>query len=199
VQELQRTAEWHFSRRGKITASRLGDVMGKESSKRYGNYLTEVAYGIVGISGFDLEQPWFRDGKESEPRAKGLYEFRTGRTVVEVGFIPHPSIPYLGASPDGFVEDGCIEIKSRTSFAAHLESIDRVPAVYRPQVQGEMWVTGRPWNDFVSFWHEGDAMALSVVRVVPDEVLITKMEAACALFWERAQELADQLRSKRRA
>lgn len=199
LSSLQRTGEWRRERLGRITASRLGDVLAGESTKRHQGYLLEVAYGIAGVGGFDFDPPWMAHGKAWEDMARGEYEWRTGRTVRQVGLIRHGDLPYVGASPDGLVEDGCLEIKCRISIDAHLKSIGEVPPEYRPQVQGEMWVLGCEWNDFVSYWRADKSSALTIVRAHRDEKTIAKFERLCPLFWERANELAERLKQKRRA
>jgi putative phage-type endonuclease len=92
-------------------------------------------------------------GTDTEPQARMAYEFMTGETVDETGFVLHPSIQGFGASPDGLVgSDGLIEIKCPNS-ATHIDTLlsEKVPAKYITQMQVQMMCTGREWCDFVSF------------------------------------------------
>lgn len=91
-------------------------------------------------------------GTDNEPVARLRYELETGNDVEECGFFAHPDI-MAGASPDGLVnDDGLLEIKCPNS-ATHIETLRKrkVPSQYYWQVQGQMWMTGRQWCDFVSF------------------------------------------------
>jgi hypothetical protein len=91
-------------------------------------------------------------GIEHEPLAKMEYEMRTGRAITDVGFVDHPTIENLGASPDGLVEDGLVEVKCPTT-STHLEYIldGGIPAEYVPQMTLQLLCTQREWCDFVSF------------------------------------------------
>lgn len=71
-----------------------------------------------------------------------------------VGFIPHPTIEFFGASPDGLVgEDGLLEIKCPYSTNVHLQRVAAgiVPEEYKPQMLVQLLCTGRKWVDFVSY------------------------------------------------
>ena len=69
------------------------------------------------------------------------------------GFVKHPSIAYLGASPDGLVNnDGLIEIKCPET-TTHLQRIeaDTVPEDIKPQMLLQLIVTNRKWCAFVDY------------------------------------------------
>jgi hypothetical protein len=91
-------------------------------------------------------------GTEQEAAARAAYEQRTGIEVEETGFVAHDTL-YAGCSPDGLVDwDGLIEIKCPYNSAVHIETLlGGMPADHMAQVQGQMWITGRQWCDFVSF------------------------------------------------
>jgi hypothetical protein len=91
-------------------------------------------------------------GIEKEPEAKAAYETATGRIIQDVGFIDHPRIQFCGASPDGFVDDGLIEIKCPTT-ATHVAWIldGGIPEEHKAQMTLQAAVTGRSWVDFVSY------------------------------------------------
>lgn len=173
-------------------------MLARQDSKRYQGYLVEVANGINGVGSFDLEPPWMAHGKAWEDEARAMYEWKTGRSARQVGFIKHGDLPYIGASPDGLVDDGCIEIKSRKSFESHIACVDKLPSEHVAQVQGEMWVCGCEWNDFVSFWKSPFSSALIVVRVSRRDDIVKKLERCCPEFYEKASELAVKLKFKRR-
>lgn len=156
---LQRTPEWMRDRTGCLTASRFAAVMerkrdGQPKAAYYDLIDTLVAERITGDAvgvGDSTALAW---GRDHEAEAREAYEAETGAFVELVGFVPHPSIPYLGASPDGLVgTDGLLEIKCPFSTVVHLRRIRAgiVPPEYRPQMLLQAICTGRKWIDFVSY------------------------------------------------
>lgn len=178
----QGTPEWHALRCGRITASRFADVLSKGAGRR--TYMLKTAAerltGIVEEGYSNAAMEW---GVEHEPQARAMYELVTDCEVEEVGFIIHSG--YIGVSPDGLVGDvGLIEIKCPNT-STHLDTIDRgkVPAKYIKQIQGQLWVSGRAWCDFISFDPriKGDG-SLFIKRVHRDEKLIAEIEEGCLNF-----------------
>ena len=153
----QGTPEWHAARLGKVTASRLVDVLANVKSGEAAaraNYRAElVAERLTGKHADGFINAAMKWGTEAEPLARAAYEAEFGLLVQEVGLIDHPSIPMTGASPDGLVSiDGLIEIKCPET-KAHIDTLLRkaAPEQYIPQMQWQMACTGRAWVDFVSF------------------------------------------------
>ena len=137
-------------------------------------------------------------GTEQEPFARAAYEASRGVLVEETGFVQHPTISGSGASPDGLVEDGLVEIKCPAT-ATHLETLleDTVPAKYLLQMQWQMACTGRQWCDFVSFDPRMPAKAqLWVKRVQRDDKLIANMETEVVKFLEELDVKVKDLNAK---
>lgn len=154
----QRSEEWFAARRGKVTASRIEEIVrtlknGNPSAARK-NYAAElVLQRLTGKDPDPLDNEYIQWGIEQEPFARDAYSSRTGASVAEVGFIDHPSIPLAGASPDGLVgDDGLLEIKCPTT-ATHIDTLlnGTVKEQYRLQMLWQLACTGRKWCDFVSF------------------------------------------------
>lgn len=153
----QGTTEWFEARRGKVTASRVADVISKTKSgwgagrKNYeAQLIAEILTGTVADSFTNAAMQW---GTDTEPQARKAYEFAQDCDVVEVGFVDHPTIKGTGASPDGLVGvDGMLEIKCPNT-ATHLDTLltQKVPAKYNTQMQWQMACCERQWTDFVSF------------------------------------------------
>ena len=197
----QGSPAWFKSRLAKLTASRFGDVMARKGTKRYDDYQAELVLELSGAPSFEDDAPWFKHGTEHEPEARGAYEFESDNEVTETGFVIHPNIPYVGCSTDGSVEDttdpksayGNLEIKCRSSLGAHHKSIKAgIDSVYKPQVQGCMWIIGREWCDFVSFYvppdrFKGQTTDLHIHRVYRDESYIARLETRCEEFWAEVQ------------
>lgn len=152
----QRSPEWFAARCGKVTASRIADLRAKTKTgwgASREKYLTQlVVERITGVVAPSFQNAAMQWGTETEPQARAAYEFNEDATVVEVGFIDHPTILLSGASPDGLVGDGLIEIKCPESHT-HLETIlsGKIADKYIQQMHWQMACTQRKWCDFVSF------------------------------------------------
>lgn len=196
----QGTPEWHAARLGKVTASRLADVLAKVKSGEAAaraNYRAElVAERLTGKHADGFINAAMKWGTEAEPLARAAYEAEFGLLVQEVGLIDHPSIPMTGASPDGLVSiDGLIEIKCPET-KAHINTLLRkaAPEQYIPQMQWQMACTGRAWVDFVSFDPRMPAdLQMCVVRVLRDDALIAAYEAEVRAFLDEVASTVDQL------
>ena len=192
----QRTDEWFAVRIGKVTASRVADVIAKTKSG-YGagraNYLADlVVERLTGQKAQGFSNAAMEWGTEQEPHARAAYSAKTGIMVEEVGFIDHPTVAMSGASPDGFAEEGLIEVKCPNT-ATHLEYVlaELPPLKYFTQMQWQMACTGRPWCDFVSFDPRlPERLQLLVVRVPRDDNYIKMLEQEVIVF---LQELDDKL------
>ena len=185
----QGTPEWHQLRLGKVTASRVADILattrtGPSASRQ--NYLIELALqrstGNIEPSYTNAAMEW---GTQTEPQARAAYEVETGNFVDQVAFIDHPTIAWFGCSPDGLVgDDGLIEIKCPNS-ATHWEyfKAKKPPQKYVIQMQTQLAVTGRKWCDFVSFDPRmPERSQLLVVRVDRDEAFIAELEEKVKQF-----------------
>lgn len=183
VEIVQRSPEWFAARLGKVTASRVADVCARTKtgwSASRANYMAQIiAERLTGVAAETYTNAAMQWGTEMEPDARRAYEFRQDVDVVEVGFVPHPTITMAGASPDGLVGgDGLVEIKAPNT-ATHIETIlgGSVPAKYIAQVQFQLACTGRQWVDFVSFDPRlSEAMGLFIQRIYRDDKAISEME-----------------------
>jgi putative phage-type endonuclease len=185
----QGTPEWHQLRSGKVTASRVADILaqtrtGPSASRQ--NYLIELALqrstGTIEPSYTNAAMEW---GTQTEPQARVAYEVETGNFVDQVAFIDHPTIAWFGCSPDGLIgDDGLIEIKCPNS-ATHWEyfKAKKPPQKYVTQMQTQLCVTGRKWCDFVSFDPRMPSRSqLLIVRVERDEAFIAEIEEKVKQF-----------------
>jgi len=193
----QGSQEWLLMRCGKVTASRVADIIAKTKSgysASRGNYLAElVCERLTGVPTDTFKSAAMEWGTAQEPHARAAYEAVGGVLVQEVGFVPHPSIPDAGASPDGLVGvDGLIEIKCPYT-ATHIETMlsGKIPDRYITQMQWQMACTGSEWCDFVSYDPRmPQNMRLFLARAVRDDLAIRAMEAEVITF---LQELSDKV------
>lgn len=185
----QGSEEWFTIRIGKVTASRVADVIAKTKtgySATRDNYMAQlVCERLTNQKGESFTNAAMQHGTDTEPLARAAYEALHDVLVDEVGFVPHPTIKMAGASPDGMVgDDGLIEIKCPNT-ATHIETLlsQSVPGKYNTQMQFQMACTGRQWCDFVSFDNRlPEELQLFVKRVPRDNVFIRLIEAEIVQF-----------------
>jgi putative phage-type endonuclease len=185
----QGSIEWKQARLGRVTASRVADVIAKTKtgvSASRANYEAQIiCERLTGVVVEGYTNAAMQHGIDTEPQARAAYEFMRNVDVVLASFVDHPRVPMSGASPDGFVDDdGLIEIKAPQP-AAHLETLlsQAVPTKYVTQMMWQMGVTGRKWCDYVSFSPAFPAhLQLFVKRVPRDEKVIAELEKEVLAF-----------------
>ena len=196
----QRTEEWYAARLGKVTASRVADVIAKTKtgySTSRENYLAqlvcEVLTGKPAESYSNAAMQW---GVDQEPLARAAYESYQNVLVDEIGFVVHPTIWESGASPDGLVgEFGMVEIKCPNT-ATHIDTLltQTVPGKYNTQMQWQMACAGRHWCDFVSFDPRMPTdLQLFVKRVDYDPAYVAMLEKEVMSFLNDLDSKVKQL------
>lgn len=200
---VQGSPEWFAQRLGKVTASRVADVVAKTKSgwgASRANYMAElVAERLTGNAAVRFHSAEMQWGTDMEPEARANYEFMTNATVEPAPFVPHSSIAETGASPDGYVgAEGLVEIKCPNT-ATHIETLlgGSVPGKYATQMQWQMACTGRVWCDFVSFDPRlPPSMQLFIKRLPRDDAAIKQLEADVVDFLNELRLTVHRLRSK---
>lgn len=199
----QRTNEWFLERLGKVTASKIADIIARTKtgfSTSRDNYRAQLVTEILtGVPYEGYKSAAMQDGIDREPLARAKYAERIFEPVTEIGFVVHPTILRSGASPDGLVgDDGLVEIKCPlTSTAINYLISDVVPEKYVPQMQWQMACTGRQWCDFVSFDDRlPEKMQLFVKRVDRDDVYIATLEEAVRRFLVEVDQTVETLKGK---
>jgi putative phage-type endonuclease len=185
----QRTPEWFKARAGKVTASRIADVMAKTKtgySTSRQNYLAQlVAERLTGAPQDSYSNAAMQWGTETEPLARAVFENAKGLFVDETGFHDHPIIEWAGASPDGLIGDkGLIEIKCPNT-STHIEYLlsKKVPNKYILQMQWQMDCTGRDFCEFMSFDPRmPDKHQSLIIRVERDETLLDEIRNEVTSF-----------------
>ena len=185
----QGSEAWALARVGRVTASRIADVIAKTRTgwgASRANYMAElVAERLTGVPAERYANAAMQHGIETEPQARAAYEFMHDVTVDQVGLVTHPAIEMSAASPDGYVgQDGMVEIKAPNS-ATHIDTLlgQSIPDKYIVQMQWQMACSGRKWCDFVSYDPRLPAnLALFVARVERDDKRIAELEADVVAF-----------------
>ena len=192
---IQGSPDWFAARLGKVTASRVSDVIAKTKTgwgASRGNYMAElVAERLTGVPAQTYTNAAMQWGQDTEPQARAAYEFVRDVTVLPIGFAPHPIIAMSGASPDGAIghpdmpiPDGLVEIKCPNT-ATHIDTLlgTEIPDKYVVQMQWQMICTGAKWCDWVSFDPRMPArLSLFVKRIARDDKRIEELESAVREF-----------------
>jgi putative phage-type endonuclease len=187
----QGTEEWLAARAGKLTASKISDVMARgrngSPSKTREKYLGEiVSERLTGQpSRMSFKSQSMAWGNETEDQARAVYTMTTGNIVQQVGMVIHPECDLFAASPDGLIgDDGGLEIKCPDTHT-HIKNLEerRVPPEYVKQIQWNLACTDRAWWDFMSFDPSmPDHMQAMIVRMERNEDMIEEMLAAAHAF-----------------
>lgn len=204
----QGSSEWFQARAGKVTASRVKDVMatgrsGAPSATRAAYMGELIAETLTGqpVSNFQGNADTQR-GIELEPTARMEYEVQRGAIVSQVGLVLHPRIERAAASPDGLVDaHGGIEVKCPKPHV-HLEYLlaGVPPSVYVPQMAMQAACAELEWVDFVSYCPVmPEDLQLFVVRYVPTTTYLRELEDAIVAFLAEMDDKLAQIAKKRAA
>ena len=199
----QRSPEWFGIRLGKVTASRVSDVIARTRtgySTSRANYAAQlICERLTGNPTEGFTNAAMQWGTDNEPLARDEYAFRVDTDVTELGFANHPKIDMSGASPDGLVgDDGLVEIKCPIT-ATHIDILrtGSIADKYHVQMQWQMACTGRAWCDFVSYDPRlPEEMRLFVQRVPRDPARIATLEAEVRAFLDEIDDTLDELRNR---
>lgn len=153
----QRTAEWHEARKGRITASAVGAILGNSPFASRDDVMRRMVREWHGAESEFTGNIATEYGTFHESGALAEYQMETGNAVDAVGFITRED--WAGCSPDGLVGlVGGFEIKcpfGKRKMAAddQFKPLADQPH-YRDQVQFSIWVCERAWWDFYQ-WSPG--------------------------------------------
>jgi putative phage-type endonuclease len=197
----QRTEEWWQARLGKVTASRIADVVARTKSgyaASRANYMAElVVERLTGKATEGFSSSAMLWGVEKEPMARDAYSATRGEFVTEVGFLPHPRIEMAGASPDGTVPpSGIVEIKCPNT-ATHIEWLmsKEPPQKYYYQMQWQMACAMATFCDWVSYDPRmPQNLQLLIVRIERDDDTIKMLEAEVEQFLSELDEKVKALK-----
>ena len=134
-QPPQRSLAWHAYRNNCITASDSASILNKNPYKVRHQLLLEKS--LVNNKFINLTNDAIRHGVMFEEVVCKIYEYFENTTVKEFGCLPHDTISYVGASPDGIDENGImLEIKCPTGR----KIFGYPPYVYWHQMQQQLEV-----------------------------------------------------------
>ncbi|WP_426780258.1 lambda exonuclease family protein [Pseudomonas aeruginosa] len=206
---LQQTDDWFAQRLGKVTASKVKDVMAKgrggaPSATRQNYMMQLLCERLTGKREEGYTNAAMQRGNDLEPIARAAYEMYEDCEVVEVGLILHPSIDGFGASPDGVIllDNGRrgLEIKCPNT-AQHIAVVqsEKHDTQYEWQMLAQMACADLESVDFVSFDDRlPEELQYVCFRYQRDEARIREMEAEVMAFLEELAELEHQMRERMR-
>lgn len=184
----QGSEAWYRARAGIPTASMFDAVLAKgrgggESKTRRTYMLKLIGERLTGQPMESYSNDHMERGKVMEEEARQLYALVRDVEPQPVGFMRRGE---AGASPDALIgADGLLEIKTKAPHL-QLECIlaDRLPPEHVAQVQGQLWISGRSWCDFVSYW---PGLPLFRTRVERDETYIAGLKVAVTEFLDEME------------
>jgi putative phage-type endonuclease len=196
----QGSEAWKLLKVGKVSASRMADLLAKTksgASASRAKYMAQLlCERMTGQPTEFFTTVAMQRGTEIEPIARAAYEAENLTSVEQVAWVEHPTIPMAGCSPDGLVgEHGLIEIKCK-EIHNHLDSIlnDRIDPDHQAQMMWQMCVTGRQWCDYVCFDDRApEGLQLFVKRLHRDEEKIKQMEDEVRTFLKDLESMIQKL------
>ena len=196
----QRSDSWFAARVGKVTASRIADVVAKTRSgwgASRANYMGElIAERLTGSPASRYTNAAMQHGIDTEPEAIAALEFYADVTVQPVGFVDHPTIAMSGASPDGLIgEDGLCEVKCPQT-STHLDTLlgASIPNKYLLQMQWQLACTGRQWCKFASYDPRlPEEMKIHITHVQRDYKLFAELETQVLQFLQELDSKVQEL------
>jgi hypothetical protein len=193
----QGSTEWHGIRAGIPTTSEFSKIIkaNGSTSDQVRNYSYQlVGERLLGRTEEGFKSDWMNRGTEMESEARELYEFLTDTKVDQVGFFRREK-PDCGCSPDGLIsEDGGLELKC-PKLSTHIKylRIGKLPAEYHRQVHGSLFVTGRAWWDFMSYY---PGIKPFIIRVYPDKIFMDSLHMAIEELNKSVDSIAVEIGDK---
>lgn len=188
----QGSEEWFEAKLGIVSTSNFDKVLNRGAGR--GLYMRKLAgEKLTGVTQIGYSNENMKNGQDLEEFAREYYESHNGCSVKQVGFIKRDD--WVGTSPDGLVgDDGLIETKCPLP-STHIENIlkAKMPTCYNPQVQGQLWVTGRKWCDWISYCPMIKDRPFFSVRILRDEKYINVLEIAVETFVKELKKIIERI------
>ena len=173
----QRTPEWHEKRKGRITGSRVGAILGMSPWQKPADVLRAMVREYHGAETEFTGNPATDHGNNNEQRALLAFMRESGLQVEQCGFFPYGEL--MGASPDGLTDDGGV-LELKVPFGLRNEQDAKFKPLseqmhYSCQVQMEMLAAGRSHAYFAQYVApKGDPLSHDYV---PEQMKIERAEA----------------------
>ncbi len=198
---MQGDDNWKALRRGLLTASRFADLMAMTKSgpsTSHANLIARLACErFTGNVMEGYQNAAMLRGIEMEAEARLAYEDDQLVVVEKIDYVQHPTLWFVSCSPDGLVGDvGLVEFKCPTAEDKHLLALKfgQHAIEYKWQLQGQLWICEKEWDDATSYHPGFGSRALAIKRVYRDEKEIAKLEAACITANDEIEEQVNWLK-----
>lgn len=187
--------QWHELRWGRITCSRLGDVMAGHWTKRYKTYQQTIMNAMQGYPTPEISLEWHEVGKRLEPIGIALYEKLMDVVIDQDIFFVHDDYEWLAGTPDGLVDDKIIEVKTRHTWDTFEKAcFGRLTGDYLAQIQGQLLVSKALACDYVNLFVSPDGEpVIDVKTILPDRSYQEALENACADFYMCCAQFVQEL------
>ena len=187
----QNTDEWMDLRKGKFTASGFKDLFATKTTAAYQKAIYRVVYErLTGEQPESFSNEYMKRGHELEPLARECYEKETFNEILDPGFFEFNE--WIGASPDGLIgSDGMVEIKC-PAFNTMINYMltQNLPSIYKWQVYGQLYVTGRKWCDFMAYHPK---LKPVIIRIERNNSIIDDLELKLIESIEHAENIIKQI------
>lgn len=195
---IQGQDDWFKARLGIPTASMYSKIItptGKPSSESDSYMNKLVAEYVTGEVDSGFKNDWMKRGNELEPDARAMYSFLEDVKVEETGIVYKDEERLIACSPDGLIagRNGGLEIKcpKASTFVSYVLA-NELPPIYKPQVQGSLYVTGCDYWDFMAYHPDFKPF---LYRVLPDPVFIKTFEILSDKFIEKMLDKREVIQS----
>ena len=148
----QRSKEWFEARKGRITGSAIGAILGLSPFSTPSDVMRRMVRDAYNQESEFKGNIATEHGVKNETNALSDFAMQYDN-YEECGFFVHPDFEWLGASPDGLVgTDGMVEIKCPYGLRHAVSESEFKPISdqmhYYAQMQYQMFCTGRKWCKF---------------------------------------------------
>ena len=156
----QRSEEWFEARKGRVTASMVGAILGLSPYMTRDDAMRAMVREAIGEEREFKGNVATEYGTHHEEGALVEYRMETQHEVEVVGFVEFED--WAGVSPDGLIGDkGGVEVKCPYSLRNEDEPVFKLieeQPHYYAQVQFSLWVTGRAWWHFFQWAPKGTTL-----------------------------------------
>jgi len=193
---IQGQPEWFAAKCGIPSTSNFDKIVTSTGapSKQREKYLWQLAgERVSGKVAETYNNAIMEKGIEMEGEARNLYEILKDVKVEQVGICYPDEKKLCAASPDGLVgKDGLLEIKCPLIYT-HVGYLlkNELPMDYFEQTQGQLYVTGRKWVDFVSYYA---GIKPLIIRCVRDEKFIKALAVELEVFCKSLDEITNKIK-----
>lgn len=194
---IHNTTEWYEARAGLATTSAFGKILtpSGERSKTRNEYANQIVAEL--ILGKSVERDFnsyaMEWGNTHEPDAASMYQFETGMDLVHGSFWTNEEMT-AGTSPDcialeGMEQKGLVEIKCPENPTIHVGFLllQKINMIYKPQLFGQMLITGFDWVDWYSYYPGMPAVRIRTSKY-DDIEYFGKLERALIEFEQLVQQ-----------